>query len=273
MQKKKTAGLFFLILLTMLFVLPFSAQAASTSRPILKQGMQGPYIKNLQYDLKALGFFKGSTTSYFGAVTKSSVINFQGKYGLMRDGVVGSKTYYMIDKLLGRVSPVLISRNAPINRNLLIPWFNNAENIFYIGAKAKIIDVDTKLSFNISRSYGYNHADVETLTAKDTAIMKKIFGGQWNWERRAVIVIVNGKSIAASMAGMPHAGRDDLPGDIWVNDWRTGGYGPGYNLDKIKGNYMAGHFDIHFLGSKTHGTDKVDEAHQSTVFKAAQSGY
>ena len=273
MQSKKTAGLFLLILLVMLSTFLFSAQAASTSRPVLRQGMRGTYVTSLQYDLKSLGFFKVTPTGYFGPITKSAVLNFQGKYNLARDGIVGINTYYMIDKLLGRLSSTLISRSAPINRSLLVPWFGNAENIFYIGAKAKVIDVSTKLSFYIKRSYGYNHADVETLTAQDTYIMKKIYGGKWSWERRAVIVIVNGKAMAASMSGMPHAGREDLPGDIWVNDWRTGDYGPGYNLDKIKGNNMAGHFDIHFLGSKTHGTDKVDDVHQAMVYKAAQSGY
>jgi len=273
MLMKKKAGLLFLILLVMFYVFPFSSQAATTSRPLLKQGMKGTYVYKLQYDLKSIGFFKSTPTGYFGPVTKSAVLTFQSKYNLSKDGIVGSKTYYIIDKLLGRLSPSLISRNASLNRNLLIPWFGNAENIFYIGAKAKVIDVQTKMSFYIKRSYGYNHADVETLTAQDTAIMKKIYGNQWSWERRGIIVVVNGKAMAASMAGMPHAGREDLTSDIWVTDWRTGDYGPGYNLDKIKGNNMSGHFDIHFLGSKTHGTDRVDEGHQSMVYKAAQSGY
>lgn len=275
MQKIKKSGLLFMIILVMLFsVFPFYTQAAtSISHPVLKQGMRGASVRNLQYDLKSLGFFKVSPTGYFGTITKSAVINFQGKYNLVKDGIVGSKTHYMIDKLLGRLSSTLISRNAVINRSLLVPWFNNAENIFYIGAKAKVIDVQTKMSFYIKRSYGYNHADVETLTAQDTAVMKKIYGGSWSWVRRAIILITNGKSMAASMAGMPHAGREDLKADSWVTDWRTGNYGPGYNLDKIKGNNMSGHFDIHFLGSKTHGTDQVDEGHQAMVYKAAQSGY
>lgn len=272
MQKKKTAGLLMLILLLAFSVFPFTSYAA-TSRPILKQGMSGTYVKNLQYDLKTLGFFKVTPTGYFGSITRASVINFQSKYGLYKDGIAGSKTYYMIDKLLGRLSSTLISRNTPINRSLLVPWFQNAENIFYIGAKAKVIDVGTKLSFYVKRTYGYNHADCETVTAQDTTTMKKIFGGQWSWERRAVIIVVNGKTMAASMAGMPHAGREDIKSDIWVNDWRTGGYGAGYNLDKVKGNNMSGHFDIHFLGSKTHGSDQVDDAHQTMVYKAAQSGY
>lgn len=274
MQKKKIV--FLLSTLFFLFTLftVSSVEAATTTRPILKYGMKNTYVTTLQYDLKKLGFFSATPTGYFGTITKNSVIRFQKKYGLTSDGIVGPWTYYKIDRLLGRSGAVLpTSRSGELNRSLLLPWFGNAENVFYRGADAKVIDVDTGLVFNVRRTYGYNHADCETLTASDTSIMKKIYGGNWSWARRAVIVITNGKKIAASMAGMPHAGREDLQGDIWVNDWRSEGYGAGYNLDKIKGNYMSGHFDIHFLGSKTHATNKVDSAHQEMVYKAAKSGY
>jgi hypothetical protein len=271
MQKRNIVVLLSSILF-LLVLFPLSADAATVTRPILKQGMKNPYVKALQIDLKSLGFFTTTPTEYFSRITKSSVMKFQAKYHLSADGEVGPQTYNIIDKLLVK-NKSISSRSGEINREILVPWFNDAENIFYIGAIAKVVDIDTGLSFNVKRTYGYNHADCETLTSDDTTIMKKIFGGQWNWERRAIIVIVNGRKMAASMAGMPHAGREDLPGDIWVNDWRTEGYGPGYNLDKIKGNDMAGHFDIHFLGSKTHGTNKVDDAHQAMIMKAAKSGF
>jgi hypothetical protein len=32
---------------------------------------------------------------------------------------------------------------------------------------------------------------------------------------------------------------------------------------------MNGHFDIHFYGSRTHETNRVDSAHQKMVKKAA----
>ncbi len=250
------------------------AHAAASSKPLLKKGMRGTYVKNLQTDLKTLGFFYVSPTGYFGSITKTSVIKFQKKYKLQVDGIVGPQTHSTIDKLLGRTrSTTIASRSSSLNRNLLVPWFDNAENILYRGATAKIIDVDTGLSFSIKRTYGYNHADCETLTASDTAIMKKIYGGQWSWSRRAIIVVVNGRRLAASMAGMPHAGREDLKSDIWVDGWRTGGYGDGYNFDRVKGNNMSGHFDVHFLNSKTHGTNRVDEGHQAMVQKASKSGY
>ena len=118
------------------------------------------------------------------------------------------------------------------------------------------------------RTYGRNHADCETLTAEDTKIMKQIWGSQWNWNRRPVIIITGEKRIAASMAGMPHAGLDSKPANVTVSG-RSTGYGRGVNLDTIKGNNMDGHFDVHFLNSRTHGTNKVNASHQNAVKQAA----
>ncbi len=150
----------------------------------------------------------------------------------------------------------------------LVPWFGLGENIFSIGTKATVYDIDTGLSFNIVRSFGYNHADCETLTAEDTATLKKIFGGNWSWDRRAVVLTIGTRKIAASIAGMPHAGVDSKPLNAIVPG-RSGDYGTGENLDSIKGNNMDGHFDVHLYGSKTHVNNSVDNAHQKMVLKAA----
>jgi len=152
----------------------------------------------------------------------------------------------------------------------LSPWYGEAENIFSIGTEAKVIDVETGLSFEVRKTYGHNHADVETLTAEDTEKMKKIAGGEWSWERRAVIVEVGDHRIAASATLMPHAGRDDKPANAHVND-RSGGYGAGDNLDAVKGNNMDGHFDIHFYKSRTHATGRIDRQAQEMVQKAYRS--
>jgi len=44
---------------------------------------------------------------------------------------------------------------------------------------------------------------------------------------------VNGRKMAASMAGMPHAGVDSAPANTYVKS-RSGGYGAGDNLDSVK---------------------------------------
>ena len=71
------------------------------------------------------------------------------------------------------------------------------------------------------------------------------------------------------MAAMPHAGVDKSPANKFISS-RSGGYGRGANLDKIKNNGMSGVVDVHFLNSRTHGTNKVDAKHQKAVKEAAK---
>jgi len=94
--------------------------------------------------------------------------------------------------------------------------------------------------------------------------MKESWGGDWSWTRRPVIIVINGRRIAASMAGMPHVGRGSSPTGVIIKN-RSVGYGTGSNLDKIKGNNMDGHFDVHFLKSRTHGTNRIDPDHQNAI--------
>ena len=149
----------------------------------------------------------------------------------------------------------------------LLDWWTAANKVFARGSTAKVIDVRTGKSFYIKRTYGGNHADCETLTKEDTKIMKEIWGG-FSWSRRPVIVEIKGRYLAASMAAMPHAGLDNKPTNATVSG-RSGGYGRGTNLDAVKNNGMDGHFDIHFKNSRTHGTNKVDSAHQKAIKEAA----
>lgn len=150
----------------------------------------------------------------------------------------------------------------------LISWWDGGNQAMPIGEPITVIDVQTGKSFKAMRTYGHNHGDMETLTNADTLIMLEIWGGSWNWERRPVVVISKGRAIAASSTGMPHAGLDNAPAEAMVSG-RSGGFGRGLNLDKIKNNGMDGHFDIHLLNSRTHGSNRVDARHQAAIRIAA----
>lgn len=250
-----------------------AAKTTTTSRSssnsgALKEGMSGSKVTQLQSDLKKLGYLSASPTGYYGSLTKAAVKKLQKKYGLEQDGVAGSATLTKISKLLGKTGTA--SRGGSDKTgDYLASWFGGAENILGKGDIAEVYDIRTGRTFKIKRTYGHNHADCETLTAADTKVMKSIYGGDWAWDRRPIIVTVNGRKLAASMAGMPHAGVEGKPADTYVSS-RSGGYGGGDNLDAVKGNNMSGVFDIHFLNSRTHGTNKVDTKHQQAIKNAAE---
>lgn len=146
-------------------------------------------------------------------------------------------------------------------------WFSTAQYILKRGDTALITDVETGRSFYIVRTYGTNHADVEPLTQEDADAIWQIWGG-WSWTRRAVTVTVDNVVMAASMAAMPHAGLDSQPANAYVSG-RSGGYGYGQNLDAIKGNGVDGHMDLHFSGSRTHTSNRVNSDHQNMVLVAS----
>ncbi|WP_274363410.1 hypothetical protein [Paenibacillus thermotolerans] len=125
-----------------------------------------------------------------------------------------------------------------------VHW-EEADRIIPRKSVIKVTDIETGLSFEGQRRAGRRHADVQPLTAADTAVMKKIYEGKWSWNRKAIIVETDGRRFAASMNGMPHGG------------------------DGIPGNQFSGHFCIHFRGSSTHGSGNVDPMHQLMVYKAA----
>ena len=149
-----------------------------------------------------------------------------------------------------------------------LDWWSGVQYVIPNGAVIKITDYYSGKSFMAKRTIGANHADTETLTANDTKIMKEIWGGTLSWDRRPVIVEYNGRKIAGSAAGMPHAGNEEGQGGYYTS-WRSGGYGAGMNFDYVKGNDMDGHFDLHFLNSTRHKDGKIDEKHQANIKIAA----
>ena len=80
---------------------PSSTVADSIAKPgTLRYGDTGTQVKNLQNNLKKLGYFSGEATGEFGNVTKQAVIKFQKAYSLTADGIAGSKTLAKISAAL-----------------------------------------------------------------------------------------------------------------------------------------------------------------------------
>ena len=68
-------------------------QPTAVSLPILRLGMQGPAVAQLQERLRALGFLKASADGRFGSATQAAVQAAQQNFKLNPDGVVGPATW------------------------------------------------------------------------------------------------------------------------------------------------------------------------------------
>ncbi|MEO8890237.1 MAG: peptidoglycan-binding protein [Coleofasciculaceae cyanobacterium] len=66
------------------------------SLPILKRGMRGPAIVQLQERLRSLGFFSSSSDGVFGEVTQTAVQAVQQKFNIEPDGIVGAATWNIL---------------------------------------------------------------------------------------------------------------------------------------------------------------------------------
>jgi len=133
--------------------------------------------------------------------------------------------------------------NGKMN-NIIMPDWNEVNQLLPKYSKFTVQDMETRKKFRVQRRAGSHHADVQPLTAKDTKIMKEIYGGKWSWKRRAIYILHKKKKIAASMHGMPHGGG------------------------ALQNNF-PGHFCIHFYGSTTHRTNAMDLSHMLMIYKAS----
>jgi uncharacterized protein YgiM (DUF1202 family) len=219
-----------------------SKKAAS----LLKQGMSGAEVSKMQKKLRDRGFFAGSITGYFGDQTVEAIKAFQGKAKMHADGVAGEKTLEVLYSD-NDIKTTASERAGIKGKVLLTPW-DKMQNILKKGMYFRITDVKTGLSWRAYRFGGWWHADSEPATAKDTAIYKKVYGGHWSWNRRAVWVTVGSHTYAASIHGMPHM------------------------VDVIRNNDFPGHMCVHFLHSKVHQTGKECPRHQAMVQYAYRVG-
>ncbi|MEJ1517390.1 C40 family peptidase [Bacillus cereus] len=90
--------------------------STSNGNGLLKQGNSNNEVKQLQDNLRKLNYFHVNSTGYFGSVTKSSVIQFQGDKGLSADGIVGPNTKAAIANALNGTS----TSSQPSNGNGLL---------------------------------------------------------------------------------------------------------------------------------------------------------
>jgi len=72
---------------------------ADQSHPVLKVGSTGLPVRRLQSRMSAVGFNTGGVDGRFGATTETAVRKLQQDIKLSVDGVVGAKTWQVVDAL------------------------------------------------------------------------------------------------------------------------------------------------------------------------------
>lgn len=221
-----------------------SSSVTLKTNQTLKPGDSGDQVRAMQERLKALGYYTNSIDGQYGYGTRQAVLAFQRNNALTQDGIAGE------DTLKKMVSSSAVTAGQAASTKYVterLDWFHGGASRIPRGAIFQVKDVRTGLVFTAKRQGGSYHLDAEPLTAADTAIMKKMYGGSFSWRRRPMLVLYNGRVYACSIYGEPH-------GD-----------------DTIASNNYDGQFCLHFYGSMTHGTDRVDEDHQACEAQALKA--
>lgn len=199
------------------------------------------------YTSKSTYVYKSASTSSdkvsVGVNTKLYVVGVSGDF-LRVQNSSGSKTGYVPASAVSRGKTSTSSGASWKSKVVKMNWYDGGSGVLDTGDYGYIYDIDTGITVRIKRMGGHSHADVEPATAADTAKLKKIAGGSFSWDCIPVILHADGKYVACSINTMPHGDQT------------------------ITNNGYDGQFCLHMVGSKTHGTDSVNEEHQSAINKA-----
>ncbi len=193
-------------------------------------------------------YIKKNTSIYKSADGDSKMGTLQAGTKVEVVGKCGSYCQVTNGKAYGYVKASALSKNKPAtswtSKVKKLEWFDGGSGVLDRGDYGHIYDIHTGITLRIKRMGGTNHADVEPATKTDTAKLLKISGGEFSWESLPVILYADGQFVAAAINTMPH-------GDQTI-------YNNGYD----------GQFCLHMLGSKTHGSDSINEEHQKSILEA-----
>lgn len=213
-------------------------------------GSSNDEVLKLQKMLTTLGYYSGNQTGNFGDKTEQAVIAFQKAMGLTADGIAGKKTLAAINAKYNGSSTGGSSSSgssgvsgSDVRYENFYTWRTKYSN----GEYCTVYDPATGYSWTLRIMTKDAHMDAEPLTAEDTAIMNKAFGGVTTWSPKPVwVTFSDGKTYIGSTHNVPHS--------------------PSH----LKSNNFDGHLCVHFPISmeKAQEIGPYATSHQETINEA-----
>lgn len=251
-----------LLLIAILFC--SHAAYAATDTDILADGLityqeAGDVVAQIQVRLRELDYFFFKPTGKFQSMTRSAVIEFQknqvsqdGK-PIIADGTVGAQSLGIIFSAQAIRAPIPQNVKIPIGEKAngkqkqtgnLVKW-SEVKALLVSGQSYELIDFNTGTTLSMTFVGGEQHAEMECASANDTVIYKELFGGDFSYFKRPMLIGVNNELIACSLQGQPHG------------------------EDSVARNDMTGHACLYFYESKSHVGALPDVEHINNVYMAA----
>ncbi len=215
-------------------------------------------VVRVQERLRDLGYVNYRPTGRYLSMTELGVKQFQENNSIDADGRIGPETYAKLFQTIGLVRKPLSVAEATNNTTGVGyiegegaqpgeagDWFTEIDPAFAVDSTVTVTDYNTGKTFQMKRTGGTGHADVESPSAEEYQKYIDCFGGNPNWEKRPVIVTIGDVDYAASLTG-------NVQG-----------------TDNVEENTMKGHACLYFSGSVSDVLGFVDIEHEEVVLTAA----
>lgn len=221
----------------------------------LMNGSKSDEVLKLQKMLTSLGYYSGNQTGRFGDKTEEAVVAFQKALGLTADGIAGKNTLAAINAKYNGSSGSSSSGSSGSSsgssgvssNDVRYENFYSWRTKYANGQYCTVYDPATGYSWTLRVMTKDAHMDAEPLTAEDTAIMNKAFGGKTTWTPKPVwVTFSDGKTYIGSTHNVPHS--------------------PSH----LKDNNFDGHLCVHFPISmeKAKEIGPYATSHQETINEA-----
>lgn len=152
------------VVLVLLGLLAFQATGAAAEELMLREGMSGQAVLEMQTRLHNLGYFEsGGPDGVFGPATVSAVIKFQGDKGLGGDGIAGPAT---LAALGGLAADAAGTGSGSSNPNLLKEGMSG-NNVSGLQTKLKSLGYYSK---NVDGNFGPGTLSAVIAFQKDNGI-------------------------------------------------------------------------------------------------------
>ena len=249
----------------------FDALASPNSLKTIRLGDRGDSVRAIQQALASRGYLSGAIDGVFGQETQYAVRKFQQDNALIADGIVGKETAGILLGSAANLKPAKATQsqskadstaqqssgksaasstqvsNAKGSQSKTLDWFSKGKNLIRSNRNIKIYDINTGTTWDAKYINGSNHADIIPASAADA---KKITSNkiEGSYMRRPVIATIAGTNYAGSMYAVAHGETNYC-------------------------DYFNGVMCLHFTGSQTHSSQKVDADHQKAIEIALNRTY
>lgn len=257
----KRLFVFLMVSLAMCFCCGSIAYAAQyESDAIYDDTARGEMVVRIQMRLRELGYLNFKPTGSYKSMTVSAAKAFQANYrdngyDIMVDGKMGPQSLEYLFKheafrssLSGVSIPSGPKRQAEslFATGSLTDW-SLVKDTLVVGQTYSMTDCYTGQEFDMTFTGGSNHAEMEPASADDAVKFKYICGEDYNYLKRAIVININDKYIAASIQCYPHG------------------------TDGVSENGVEGHVCVFFSGSLSHVGMLTDVEHIENIHIASGS--